>query len=115
TSRRWESTAKPAGAETPCFADRGWKIMLTQYGPPPPRPRVAVTHQPSWSPWSSSGSSDTSARDDEIRRNDAINQQNQINSDVMNQSIQSVNDQQAPDARQQQGDQNLGNQPTFGQ
>lgn len=116
-TRACRATAKTDKALDACLADRGWQKTLTQYGPPLPRTRVVSTPSRS-SPWGwssgSSGSSDTS-RDDEIHRNDAWNQQNQLNSDVQNQSIQSVNDQQAADAVQQQVDQNLANMPTFGQ
>jgi hypothetical protein len=116
-TRACQKTAKTDKAVNACLADHGWQIMLTQHGPALPRPRVVST-PPSQSPWGwssgSSGSSDTS-RDDEIHRDDAWNQQNQLNSDIQNQSNQSVNDQQAADAVQQQVDNNLANQPTFGQ
>jgi hypothetical protein len=97
-----------------CLADRGWKYMLTKYGPPLPRRHaVASAPQPSWG-WSwSSGSSDSSStqRDDDIRRIDESNRMMQQNSDIINQSIQSTNDMNAAAAVQQQVDQNLANMP----
>jgi len=114
-----DATVKTAQGVIACMADHGWQHTMTQYGPSLPRPRVAAAPQPSWSSWSS-GSSDTSVddsirRDDEIRRNEAINLQNQLNSDIINQSIQSANDMNAAAALQVQIDNNLANMPTFGQ
>ena len=118
-TRACRATAKTGKVVSACLADHGWQVMLTQHGPPLPRTRVvaAPPSNPSWSTWGTTwGSSDTSSddsvrRDDEQRRNDDFNRMMQSNSDSNNATIQSVNDQQAADAVQQQVDQNLANMP----
>jgi hypothetical protein len=96
-----------------CLADRGWKYMLTKYGPPlPHRHAVASAPQSSWGwSWSSSGSSSSSNNDDSVRQIDESNQQQLLNSQTINQAIQSSNDMAAAAAVQQQVDQNLANMP----
>jgi hypothetical protein len=89
-----------------CLAERGWKVMLTKYGAPLPRSRVASS--PAWS-WSSPSSS--TERDDDQRRTDEFNRTTQQNSDSNNATIQATNDANAAAATQAQVDQNLANMP----